>query len=98
MKKEILIVLGLILVVIIVACGLWLRWYAVDFQHQKQIYETLTEDFLLEESAPTVITTEKEIVGLEEPFTSSNHLTGLSAASRLHDLAALQAENPDCVG
>ena len=98
MKKEILIVLGLILVVIIVACGLWLRWYAVDFQHQKQIYETLTEDFLLEESAPTVITTEKEIVGLEEPFTSSNHLTGLSAASRLPALAALQAENPDCVG
>ena len=49
MKKEILIVLSVVLVVVIVACGLWLGYYAVDSQHQKQTYETLAEDFLLEE-------------------------------------------------
>ena len=41
MKKEILIVLSVVLVVVIVACGLWLGYYAVDSQHQKQTYQTL---------------------------------------------------------
>ena len=49
MKKEILIVLSVVLVVVIVVCGLWLGYYAVDSQHQKQTYETLAKDFLLEE-------------------------------------------------
>lgn len=52
MKKEILIVLSVVLIVVIVVCGLWLGWYAVDSQHQKQTYETLAEDFLLEETSP----------------------------------------------
>ena len=45
MKREILIVLSVVLVVVIVASGLWLGWYAVDSQHQKQTYKTLAEDF-----------------------------------------------------
>ena len=98
MKKEILIVLSVVLVVVIVACGLWLGYYAVDSQHQKQTYETLAEDFLLEESAPTVTTTEEEIVDLEETLTSSTNSASLPTAPPRHDLAALQAENPACVG
>ena len=54
MKKEILIVLSVLLVVVIVACSLWLGYYAVDSQHQKQTYETLAKDFLLEEPAPSL--------------------------------------------
>ena len=38
MKKEILIVLSVVLVVVIVGCGLWLAYYTVDSQHQKQTY------------------------------------------------------------
>ena len=98
MKKEILIVLSVVLVVVIVASGLWLGYYAVDSQHQKQTYETLAEDFLLKEPAPTVTTTEEEIVGLEETLISSDNSASFSTAPPCHDLAALQAENPDCVG
>lgn len=98
MKKEFLIVLSVVLVVVIVACGLWLGYYAVDSQHQKQTYETLAEDFLLKEPAPTVTTTEEEIVGLEETLISSDNSASFSTAPPRHDLAALQAENPDCVG
>ena len=54
MKKEILIVLSVVLVVVIVASGLWLGYYAVDSQHQKQTYETLAVDFLLEEPVPSL--------------------------------------------
>ena len=98
MKKEFLIVLSVVLVVVIVACGLWLGWYAVDSQHQKQTYETLAEDFLLEEPVPNVTTTEEENVGLEETLISSNNSASFSTAPPRHDLAALQSENPDCVG
>lgn len=98
MKKEILIVLSVVLVVVIVASGLWLGYYAVDSQHQKQTYETLAEDFLLKEPAPTVTTTEEEIVGLEETLISSDNSASFSTPPPRHDLAALQAENSDCVG
>lgn len=98
MKKEILIVLSVVLVVVIVACGLWLAYYTVDSQHQKQTYETLAEDFLLKEPAPTVTTTEEEIVGLGETLISSDNSASFSTTPPCHDLAALQAENPDCVG
>lgn len=95
MKKEILIVLSVVLVVVIVASGLWLGYYAVDSQHQKQTYETLAEDFLLEE-APSLSLAEK--VSPEEPPTTQESVVTLTTAPPRHDLAALQAENPDCVG
>ena len=84
--------------VVIVACGLWLGYYAVDSQHQKQTYETLAEDFLLKEPAPTVTTREEEIVGLGETLISSDNSASFATTPPRHDLAALQAENPDCVG
>lgn len=46
--------MSVVLVVVIVACGLWLGYYAVDSQHQKQTYETLAVDFLLEEPVPSL--------------------------------------------
>lgn len=96
MKKEILIVLSVVLVVVIVACGLWLGYYAVDSQHQKQTYETLAEDFLLEEPESNLSLAEK--VSPEEPPTTQESVVTLTTAPPRHDLAALQAENPACVG
>ena len=96
MKKEFLIVLSVVLVVVIVACGLWLGYYAVDSQHQKQTYKTLAEDFLLEEPAHSLSLAEEESPGgtaeQQEPEVP------LTTTPPRHDLAALQAENPDCIG
>ena len=96
MKKEFLIVLSVVLVVVIVASGLWLGYYVVDSQHQKQTYETLAEDFLLEEPESSLSLAEK--VSPEEPPTTQESVVTLTTAPPRHDLAALQAENPDCVG
>ena len=96
MKKEILIVLSVVLVVVIVACGLWLGYYAVDSQHQKQTYETLAEDFLLEEPAPSLSLAEEDSPELSS--TTQESVVTLTTAPPRHNLAALQAENPDCVG
>ena len=95
MKKEILIVLSVVLVVVIVASGLWLGCYAVDSQHQKQTYETLAEDFLLVES-PSLSLAEND--SPEQSSTTQETMVTLTTAPPRHDLAALQSENPDCVG
>lgn len=96
MKKEILIVLSVVLVVVIVACGLWLGYYAVDSQRQKQTYETLEEDFLLEEPQSSLSLAEED--SSEESQAVQNPVVTLTTTLPHHDLAALQAENPDCVG
>ena len=96
MKKEFLIVLSVVLVMVIVACGLWLGYYAVDSQHQKQTYETLAEDFLLEEPKSSLSLAEEDSPELSS--TTQESVVTLTTAPPRHDLAALQAENPDCVG
>ena len=96
MKKEFLIVLSVVLVVVIVACGLWLGYYAVDSQHQKQTYETLAKDFLLEEPKSSLSLAEDDSSG--ESSAAGETMVTLTTAPPRHDLAALQAENPDCVG
>ena len=95
MKKEILIVLSVVLVVVIVGCGLWLGYYAVDSQHQKQTYETLAEDFLLEES-PSLSLAEND--SSSETSAAGETMVTLTTAPPRHDLVALQAENSACVG
>lgn len=95
MKKEILIVLSVVLVVVIVACGLWLGYYAVDSQHQKQTYETLAEDYLLEEPESSLSLADDSS---SESSAAGGTVVTLTTAPPRHDLAALQAENSDCVG
>ena len=96
MKKEFLVVPSVVLVMVIVACGLWLGYYAVDSQHQKQTYETLAEDFLLEEPKSSLSLAEEDSPELSS--TTQESVVTLTTAPPRHDLAALQAENPDCVG
>ena len=84
------------LVVVIVASGLWLGYYAVDSQHQKQTYETLAKDFLLEEPESNLSLAEK--VSPEEPATTQESVVTLTTAPPRHNLAALRAVNSDCVG
>ena len=82
--------------VVIVASGLWLGYYAVDSQHQRQTYETLAKDFLLEEPESSLSLAEK--FSPDEPPTTQESVVTLTTAPPRHDLAALQAENSDCVG
>ena len=49
MKKEVLAILSVALVVVIMGCGLWLGWYALDSHHQKEAFAGLSQEFVLEE-------------------------------------------------
>ena len=101
MKKTILLLLTFALVVTVAGCGFWLAHYFIDSREQRQTYEILGEEFTLDEApAPSV------------PAESSSSLVSSDAAGEetesppvtepntppRHDLAAVAAENPDCVG
>lgn len=97
MKKEVLVVISVALVVIIVGCGLWLGWYALDSHHQKEAFAGLSQEFVLEEpTAPDEQPAESNTAE-EESSTVTLAVSDPNTPPR-HDLAALQAENPDCVG
>lgn len=97
MKKEVLVVISVALVVIIVGCGLWLGWYALDSHHQKEAFAGLSQEFVLEEpTAPDEQPAESNTAE-GEASTVTLAVSDPNIPSR-HDLAALQAENSDCVG
>lgn len=97
MKKEVLAILSVVLVVIIVGCGLWLGWYALDSHHQKEAFAGLSQEFVLEE--PTASDAESTETNTAEGETSTVTLAVSDPNTPpRHDLAALQAENSDCVG
>ena len=95
MKKEILVVISVALVVVIVGCGLWLGWYALNSHHQKEAFAGLSQEFVLEEQEA-----EEQPSGTTSAEESSTVTLAVSDPNTppRHDLAALQAENPDCVG
>ena len=90
MKKEILVVISVALVIVIVGCGLWLGWYAVDSHHQIEAFAGLSQEFVLEQQetgeqpSGTAPTEETSIVTLAVDDSNT---------PPRHDLAALQAEN-----
>lgn len=99
MKKTILVLITFALVIAVAGCGFWLVHYFIDSREQRQTYETLAEEFVLESTQsvpPEAVSSSPFPDGAgEEP--GSSPVDDLDAPPR-HDLAALAAENPDCVG
>lgn len=99
MKKTVLVLITFALVIAVAGSGFWLVHYFIDSREQRQTYETLAEEFVLE-STPSV-----------RPESSSSLDSSVNAGENdvsspvespdtplRHDLAALAAENSDCVG
>ena len=99
MKKTVLVLITFALVVAVAGCGFWLVHYFIDSKEQRETYETLAEEFVLE--SPTSVPPESSSSSPspdeagEEP--GSSPVADLDAPPR-HDLTALAAENPDCAG
>ena len=102
MKKTILVLITFALVIAVAGCGFWLVHYFIDSREQRQTYETLAEEFVLEstQSVPPEAgfsSPSPDEAGEEPQSSPVDAVDDLEAPSR-HDLAALAAENPDCVG
>ena len=99
MKKTVLVLITFALVIAVAGSGFWLVHYFIDSREQRQTYETLAEEFVLE-STPSVrpesSSSLESSVGAGENNVSSP-VESPDTPPR-HDLAALAAENPDCAG
>ena len=102
MKKTVLVLITFALVVAVAGCGFWLVHYFIDSREQRQTYEALAEEFVLESasSVPSESNSSSpspDEAGEEPESSPVDAVDDLDAPPR-HDLAALAAENPDCVG
>ena len=99
MKKTVLVLITFALVIAVAGCGFWLVHYFIDSKEQRETYETLAEEFVLESAASVRPESNSSLVssvdaGVEDV---GSPVDDLDAPPR-HDLAALAAENPDCAG
>lgn len=98
MKKTVLVLITFALVIAVAGSGFWLVHYFIDSREQRQTYETLAEEFVLESTPTPESTTPAENSSPTENSSEPAESVSLTTASRRHDLAALAEENADCVG
>ena len=98
MKKTILVLLTFALILTVAGCGFWLTHYFIDAKEQRTAFENLSQEYVLESTpTPEPITSFENSSSPENPSEPTDAIS-LTTAPLRHDLAALAAENPDCVG
>ena len=98
MKKTVLVLITFTLVIAVAGSGFWLVHYFIDSREQRQTYETLAEEFVLESTPTPESTTPAENSSPTENSSEPAESVSLTTATPRHDLAALAEENADCVG
>ena len=99
MKKTVLVLITFALVIAVAGSGFWLVHYFIDSREQRQTYETLAEEFVLE-STPSVRPESSSSLDSSVDAGENNVSSPVESPDTppRHDLAALAVENPDCVG
>lgn len=98
MKKTILVLLTFSLVLTVADCGFWLTHYFIDAKEQRTAFETLSQEYVLESTPAPESTASSESSSSLENSSEPAEVVSLTTAPPRHDLSALSAENPDCVG
>ena len=98
MKKTVLVLITFALVIAVAGSGFWLVHYFIDSREQRQTYETLAEEFVLESTPTPESNTPAENSSPTENSSEPAESVSLTTATPRHDLAALAAEKSDCVG
>ena len=98
MKKTVLVLITFALVIAVAGSGFWLVHYFIDSREQRQTYETLAEEFVVESMPTPESNTPAKNSSPTENSSEPAVSVSLTTAPPRHDLAALAAENPDCVG
>lgn len=98
MKKTVLVLITFALIIAVAGSGFWLVHYFIDSREQRQTYETLAEEFVLESTPTPESTMPAENSSPTENSSEPAETVSLTTAPPRHDLAALAAENSDCVG
>jgi sortase B len=97
MKKTVLVLITFVLILTVAGCGFWLTHYFIDAKEQRTAFENLSQEYVLESTPIPIIPQESSSSAVSTESTPDETESSPDAPSR-HDLAALAAENPDCVG
>ena len=98
MKKTVLVLITFALVIAVAGSGFWLVHYFIDSREQRQTYENLAEEFVLESTPTPESNTPAKNSSPTENSSEPAESVSLTTAPPRHDLAALAEENADCVG
>jgi sortase B len=98
MKKTILVLITFTLILTVAGCGFWLTHYFIDAKEQRTAFENLSQKYMLESTSTPEPTASSGSSSSHENSSESDEVVSLTTAPLRHDLAALAAENPDCVG
>ena len=98
MKKTVLVLITFALVIAVAGSGFWLVHYFIDSREQRQTYENLAEEFVLESTPTPESNTPAKNSSPTENSSEPAVSVSLTTAPPRHDLAALAEENADCVG
>ena len=98
MKKTVLVLITFALIIAVAGSGFWLVHYFIDSREQRQTYENLAEEFVLESTPTPESNTPAENSSPTENSSEPAESVSLTTAPPRHDLAALAEENADCVG
>ena len=99
MKKTVLVLITFALIIAVAGSGFWLVHYFIDSREQKETYETLAEEFVLE-STPSVWPESSSSLDSSVDAGENDVSSPVESPDTppRHNLAALATENPDCVG
>lgn len=98
MKKTVLVLITFALVIAVAGSGFWLVHYFIDSREQRQTYENLAEEFVLESTLTPESNTPTENSSPTKNSSEPAESVSLTTAPPRHDLTALATENADCVG
>jgi len=97
MKKAILSVVLFILVLTMAGSGFWMVRYYMDSREQKEKFQKLSQETAITAEKPQYSPIASFISGLL-PAEEKKEEPTEKPMETLHDVAALQRRNPDCVG
>ena len=97
MKKTVLVLITFALVIAVAGCGFWLTHYFIDAKEQRTAFENLSQEYVLETTPTLSVPQESSSSDVSADSVPDKPDNSPKPPPR-HDLAALAAENPDCVG
>ncbi len=97
MKRSICVLLGFFFLLTAAGAGFWLTQRFIESKEEQDSFSQLAESVLLSSPAPKATPT-PQVTLAPEPTPDVDPMAPTPTLEPIHDIPALQAMNPDCIG
>ncbi len=97
MKRVICVLLGFFFLLTAAGAGFWLTQRFIESKEEQDSFNQLAENVLLSSPAPKATPT-PQVTLASEPTPDIDPMAPAPTLEPIHDIPALQAMNPDCIG